>query len=89
MMIVLAALGYVFKVCCSPAPPLIIALVLGPAAENALRQSLVISMGSPWIFFLRPISATLLIIAAASFTLPRLQKLLIRRVAKDTNMEIN
>ncbi len=89
MMIVFAALGYVFKICGIPAPPLIIALVLGPAAENALRQSLVISMGSPWIFFLRPISATLLIIAAASFTLPRLQKLLIRRVAKDTNMEIN
>ncbi|WP_046866664.1 tripartite tricarboxylate transporter permease [Microvirga massiliensis] len=81
MMLAFAALGYIFKICNIPPAPLIIALVLGPAAENALRQSLVISMGSPWIFFLRPISAGLLVLAAGSFFLPMLQSLLIRRVA--------
>ena len=81
MMLAFAALGYAFKVCDIPAAPLIIALVLGPAAENALRQSLVISMGSPWIFFLRPISGSLLALAALSFLLPPLQRRLLRRLS--------
>jgi putative tricarboxylic transport membrane protein len=37
--------------------PLILAFVLGPMLENALRQSLLISQGSFLIFVTRPISA--------------------------------
>jgi len=40
--------------------PLILAYVLGPMLENALRQSLLISQGSFLIFVTRPISATAL-----------------------------
>jgi len=40
--------------------PLILAFVLGPMLENALRQSLLISQGSFLIFVTRPISATAL-----------------------------
>ncbi len=43
--------------------PLIMALVLGKVIENAFRQSLIISKGSLLIFFSRPISATMLLIA--------------------------
>jgi len=42
-----------------PGAPLIMALVLGPMFEMALRQSLAMSNGSPIIFFTRPISASL------------------------------
>jgi putative tricarboxylic transport membrane protein len=40
--------------------PLILAYVLGPMLENALRQSLLISQGSFLIFVTRPISAVAL-----------------------------
>jgi putative tricarboxylic transport membrane protein len=43
--------------------PLILAYVLGPMLENALRQSLLISQGSFLIFFTRPISAVALCFA--------------------------
>jgi putative tricarboxylic transport membrane protein len=43
--------------------PLILAYVLGPLMEQALRQSLLISNGSFMIFVTRPISAVTLAIA--------------------------
>jgi putative tricarboxylic transport membrane protein len=39
------------------AAPLVLAFVLGPRLEQALRQSLLISHGSFMIFITRPISA--------------------------------
>jgi putative tricarboxylic transport membrane protein len=48
----------------------VIALVLGQSAEYALRQSLVISMGSPAIFFTRPISVVLLVTALLCLLYP-------------------
>jgi putative tricarboxylic transport membrane protein len=70
MMLAFTALGYGFKVARIPAAPLIIALVLGQSAEYALRQSLVISMGSPWVFFSRPICIVLLSVAAICLLYP-------------------
>jgi len=43
--------------------PLVMALVLGPMFEGALRQSLIISNGSLLIFFSRPISAAFMILS--------------------------
>jgi putative tricarboxylic transport membrane protein len=40
--------------------PMILAFVLGPILERSLRQALLISAGSPWIFFKRPISGTMM-----------------------------
>jgi putative tricarboxylic transport membrane protein len=40
--------------------PLILAFVLGPLLERSLRQALLISAGSPFIFFKRPISGTIM-----------------------------
>jgi putative tricarboxylic transport membrane protein len=50
-----------------PRAPLVLALVLAPLLETSLRQSLLLSLGSPLIFVQRPISALLL--AALVFTL--------------------
>ncbi len=43
--------------------PILLALILGPMAEQNLRRSLIISHGDPLIFFKRPISAILIGIA--------------------------
>jgi putative tricarboxylic transport membrane protein len=70
LMLIFTALGYVFKLAGIPGAPLVIALVLGQSAEFALRQSLVISMGSPTIFFMRPISIVVFALAAACLLYP-------------------
>ncbi|HEX6632408.1 MAG TPA: tripartite tricarboxylate transporter permease [Usitatibacter sp.] len=68
MDVLLAALfgfiGYVFiKFAMEPAP-LLLGFVLGPMMEENLRRALLLSRGDPSVFFTRPISLTLLIIAA-------------------------
>lgn len=61
--IVSGVFGYLMKKFDFEPAPLIMALILGPMFEDALRQSLVLSNGGLWIFFSRPISAVLLIVA--------------------------
>ena len=67
MMVITAAFtifGYVMvRFGCEPAP-MVLGFLLGPLMEENLRRSLVLSRGDPSIFFLRPISLTLLICAA-------------------------
>jgi putative tricarboxylic transport membrane protein len=59
-------LGYIFeKLECEPAP-LLLGFVLGPLMEENLRRAMLISRGDPSVFFTRPISATMLAIAAAA-----------------------
>ncbi|MDQ3223353.1 MAG: tripartite tricarboxylate transporter permease [Gemmatimonadota bacterium] len=53
-------LGYIMKKTDIPAAPLLLAFVLGRIAENAIRQSMVISDNDPTIFLTRPIAAVLL-----------------------------
>ncbi|MBV9862150.1 MAG: tripartite tricarboxylate transporter permease [Alphaproteobacteria bacterium] len=69
--------GYVFKrLNCAPAP-LILGLVLGPVLEENLRRSLLISRGDPSVFFTRPISLAMLLLAVAFvviFSLPALRR---------------
>ncbi len=55
--------GYVLiKLGCEPAP-LLLGFVLGPMLEENLRRAMTISRGDWTVFFTRPLSATLLIIA--------------------------
>jgi len=63
--LVFAAFGYLlYKFGCEPAP-LVLGFVLGPLMEENFRRSLVLSRGDPLIFVSRPISLTLLVLAAA------------------------
>ena len=50
--------------------PAVLAIVLGPLAEPALRQSLLISGGSFSIFFTRPYAGVIMMIAIALLVLP-------------------
>jgi putative tricarboxylic transport membrane protein len=63
-MLVFGILGYLFRKLDIPTGPLILTLILGPLMESGLRQSLQMSQGDFSIFFTRPLSATLLAIAA-------------------------
>ncbi len=51
MMMAFGVLGYLFKKLDYPIAPLVLALVLGDAAETSFRQSMLISQGSLTVFF--------------------------------------
>jgi putative tricarboxylic transport membrane protein len=69
-MLIFGVVGYVFKKLDYPLAPLVLALVLGDMAENALRQSLIMSQGSLAIFFNRPIAGVITAVAVFFFILP-------------------
>jgi len=69
-MLIFGVIGYVFKKLDYPLAPLVLALVLGDLAENALRQSLIMSQGSLLILLERPISGAITIVALFFFALP-------------------
>jgi putative tricarboxylic transport membrane protein len=70
LMILFGILGYLFKKLDFEIAPLLLAVVLGPMLERALRQSLIMSKGDFSIFFNRPISAILIGIAILLIILP-------------------
>jgi putative tricarboxylic transport membrane protein len=80
-MLFFGVIGYLFKKLDYPLAPLVLALVLGDLAENALRQSLIMSQGSLLILFERPISGVISAVALVFFALPLLQPYL-RRARK-------
>jgi putative tricarboxylic transport membrane protein len=64
LMLGFGVLGYLMRKFDYEPAPLILAFVLAPILEISLRQSLIISGGDISIFFVRPISLTLLVISA-------------------------
>src|SRR5690242_7633914 len=69
-MLIFGVIGYVFKKLDYPLAPLVLALVLGDLAENALRQSLIMSQGSLTIFFTRPIAGAITSVAVFFLLMP-------------------
>jgi putative tricarboxylic transport membrane protein len=57
---IFGVIGYIMRKVRLDPGPMILAFVLGPILERAIRQALLISAGSPLIFFTRPISGTLM-----------------------------
>jgi putative tricarboxylic transport membrane protein len=72
IMLVFGVIGYLMKKLSLEAAPMVLAFVLGPMLETALRQSLIKSKGSFSIFFTRPISAVCLILAIGLLIMPML-----------------
>jgi putative tricarboxylic transport membrane protein len=60
-------LGYGMRKVDIPAAPLVLAFVLGPLAERAIRQSLIISQNDWTIFLTRPIALGFIVLAALMF----------------------
>ena len=69
-MLVFGILGYGMKQLGYSPAALTLALVLGPLAERALRQSLILSNSGLLILFQRPISAVLTVMALAAVAVP-------------------
>jgi putative tricarboxylic transport membrane protein len=74
MMALFGVLGYVMKKFDFPAAPLVLAMVLGDPMERALRQSLMMSQGDVAVFFSRPISAVMLLLALVLLSIPLTQR---------------
>ena len=72
-MLVFGVLGYAMKKLGYSPAALVLALVLGPLAERALRQSLIISDSGIGIFFMRPIAAVLMVAALLAVAVPALR----------------
>jgi putative tricarboxylic transport membrane protein len=79
MMLVFGVIGYFMRKGNYPATPVVLALVIGPMMEGALRQALTVSQGDLSVFFTRPISLALLFIAAAVVFSPFVGKWIGRR----------
>ena len=70
IMLVFGIIGYLMRKLSLEPAAMVLAFVLGPMLETALRLSLIKSKGSFSIFFTRPISAICLIIAIALLVVP-------------------
>jgi len=82
VMVVFGILGYIFRKLDWPLAPTVLALILGPMMERALRTSLEMSGGDLSILVTRPISVVLLVIAAIVLISPAV-RLLGQRAGKD------
>ena len=79
MMCVFGFVGYFFKKFDYSLPAFIIAFILGPGAESALRQALLLSPSGPYIFFERPmaiffIALAVLVVAVRMYQIFRRQR---------------
>ncbi|NVC22636.1 tripartite tricarboxylate transporter permease [Kocuria salina] len=73
VMIAFGVLGLAMRHLDIPLAPMVLTLVLGPLMERSLRESLEISQGSFEVFYTRPITATLLVIALVIVCSPLLK----------------
>jgi TctA family transporter len=72
LMMGFGVLGYFFKKLDYPISPLVLAMVIGNRAEDAFRQSMLVSKGGVGIFFETPLCATITGLGIALLVLPLL-----------------
>jgi putative tricarboxylic transport membrane protein len=70
MMMGFGVLGYLFKKLHYPLAPMVLAIVIGDKAEDAFRQSMLMSKGSLSIFLSNTLVTTLVLIGAALLVVP-------------------
>ncbi len=66
VMLIFGVIGYFMRKFGYPIAPMVLSSVLAQMLETALGQALLISQGSPLIFFTRPISAVFMVLAFLS-----------------------
>ena len=76
LMLIFGVGGYLLRKLDYPLAPAVLAIVLGPIAEPALRQSLLIANGDFMVFVNRPIAGPITIIALILLLLPAVKPLL-------------
>lgn len=80
-------LGYVMRSFGFPIAPLAIGLVLGELAEVNLRRSMMISGGNAAIFFTRPVSLLIILLAVLMLCMPTVKKLIAKAKARSAQAE--
>ena len=71
--------GYLFKKLSYPLAPLVLAIVIGDKAEDAFRQSMLMSKGSVGIFFANGLVATMMVLGLLLLLAPLWLSLMERR----------
>jgi putative tricarboxylic transport membrane protein len=74
VMLIAGIVGYILDKLGFSTAPLILAVVIGPMMEDALRQSLLLSHGSLNIFIQEPIAFSLLLLTLAVMVVPSIVK---------------
>ena len=81
LIVVFGVAGYLFERFRFPIAPLVLGVILGPLAETNFMTTM-ISFGNDWtVFFTRPISGTIMVLALATLVYPVLRQMLRRRAA--------
>lgn len=75
VMLIFGIIGFFLRKFDFPLAPIVLALVLGEIMESNFRRALMISDGSWLIFFTKPISLILILIAVMSFMTPIFKKI--------------
>lgn len=75
LLYVIGTIGMLMRRFDFPVAPVVIGMILGPMAEQALRQALTISQGDWSVFVTRPGSLLILLVAVAALVGPRLYTL--------------
>jgi putative tricarboxylic transport membrane protein len=82
MMLVFGIAGYFLKKCNYPLAPMVLAIVLGDKAEEAFRQSLLLSGGSVTVFWSSGLVATIMGLGLIALLWPAIAKALNRIFAR-------
>jgi putative tricarboxylic transport membrane protein len=80
LMLGVGLLGVLMRRYDFPTAPVIVGMILGPLAEAQMRNAVAIGEGSFRVFVERPMAATLFGLVVAVLVLPRLWRLMHRRV---------
>ncbi|WP_174732674.1 tripartite tricarboxylate transporter permease [Mesobacillus harenae] len=70
LLLAFGVIGFLMRIFSFPAPPFILAFILGGMMEQALRQTMTISNGNLYIFFTKPIALSLIILSLLSILFP-------------------
>ena len=73
LIVIFGVVFYLLRKLNYPVAPAVLAIVLGPLTERALRQSLVMEQGNAGTFVERPLSATILALAVLLIVLPTIK----------------
>jgi putative tricarboxylic transport membrane protein len=79
LLYVIGTIGFLMRRYDFPTAPVIIGVILGPLAEQNFRQAMTISAGDWTVFFTRPLSASILAIAAFAILAPKVYELVASR----------
>ncbi len=74
-MAIFGILGYFMRRYALPIPPLILGVILGPLAESYFLTTMIGEANNIWVFFCRPVSASLIIISIFMLLMPLIQNI--------------